>query len=514
MLLWTMFYILYSITEHSDITKDFKPTMSSYLLFSEETFGDAWLSNFFKNKITEYQVTSFQEAWVKKCIDNGLKEVWLCIDGSNDDCDAKEVNLSETGHSKSGTSGNIVSYMWAVSSKDGTPLTYDVYRGGRVDSKAIKSLIVYINSLGVVIKGIILDRGFSDDKTINMIREFGYPYVVMLKSNTYAHTEMIKKHGEELRLLKSEKMINRSGMYGVTERLRLFKTKNSIEAYVTLLYDSKNGIARVNTLTDAIKKELKKANEAVLKGDKPKINPKYDSYIKKVVINDYPIYVPNDENLQETIDIKGFSSIATSLEMSANLVDEIYTLRQASEKQYCLFKSQLGYDVLHTHSTSSWKNKFCIGFIASIIRNFLEEICFSLSRDTNVMIRELCQLVITQYPEKGYLMIHTENKRQLDFLKEIDVNPEDLDEIAKNENKRITNKINYPVHSLPTHEKKEKRGPGRPKGSKNLKPKSSKKKKSNRKPGRPKGAKNKKTIEKENVTKPKRGRPKKSSSKT
>ena len=92
-------------------------------------------------------------------------------------------------------------------------------------------------------------------------------------------------------------MLNRSGMYGVNEKLKLFKTKNSIETYVTLLYDSKNGIARVNILTDAIKKELKKANEAVLKGENPKINSKYDSYIKKIEIDNYPIYIPNDEKI-------------------------------------------------------------------------------------------------------------------------------------------------------------------------------------------------------------------------
>jgi len=187
-----MDYALYSIVEHSDITKDFKPTMANYLLFSEETFGDTWLSGFLKNKITEYQVSNFKNAWVNKCIENGLKDVWLCIDGSNDDCDAKEVNLSELGHSKSGTSGSIVSYMWSVNSKDGTPHTYEVYRGGRVDSKTIRSLIMYLNSLGVTIKGIILDRGFSDEKTINLIREFEYPYVIMLKNNIYAHIEMIK----------------------------------------------------------------------------------------------------------------------------------------------------------------------------------------------------------------------------------------------------------------------------------------------------------------------------------
>ena len=299
--------------------------MAKHLLFSDTLFNDSWLSNFFKNKITEYQVSNFKEKWIKKCIEKGINDVWICIDGSNDDCDAKEVNLAENGHNKSKSNSNIVSYMWAVSSVDGTPITFNVYRGGRVDSKAIKEIATYLNSLNITIRGIILDRGFCDVETLEMILEMGYQYVVMLKENTNGHTEMVKKYGQNLKLLKSEYMLNKSGMYGVMEKMNIFKTNKIPDSYISLFYDTKNCISRVNTLTDNVKKEIKKANDAVLEGKTPKISDKYNKYITKIESNGYPIYVPNNENLQESVDTKGFSSIATSIEMNTNIVDNIYS---------------------------------------------------------------------------------------------------------------------------------------------------------------------------------------------
>lgn len=46
-------------------------------------------------------------------------------------------------------------------------------------------------------------------------------------------------------------------------------------------------------------------------------------------------------------------------------------------------------------------------------------------------------------------MIHTEYKIQIEFLRTLNLIPDDLDEIAKQEKQRLTSKINYPIHSLP-----------------------------------------------------------------
>lgn len=54
------------------------------------------------------------------------------------------------------------------------------------------------------------------------------------------------------------------------KKINIFKTNKIPDSYISLFYDIKNGISRVNTLTDNVKKEIKKANDDVLEGKEPK----------------------------------------------------------------------------------------------------------------------------------------------------------------------------------------------------------------------------------------------------
>ena len=183
--------------------------------------------------------------------------------------------------------------------------------------------------------------------------------------------------------------------------------------------------------------------------------------------------------------------------MDANEVDRIYQLRQSCEREFSHLKSQLGNDVMHVSGTESWKAKFCLAFIAGIIRNELEKACSQVGLDTNHMIRELCLLTMIVNNQQKYEMFHNENTRQIKLLEKLDVDKSMLEGFAEDLNRRNSNPIVHPVRSLPAT-KAVKPGRGRRKGSKNLKtlkredqerhdPHPSMK----RGPGRPKGAKNK-----------------------
>jgi hypothetical protein len=57
----------------------------------------------------------------------------------------------------------------------------------------------FLGSAGIEIEGVILDRGFCSHDVIQMLEECNYPYVVMLKSDTYGHTQMMEKHASEIK---------------------------------------------------------------------------------------------------------------------------------------------------------------------------------------------------------------------------------------------------------------------------------------------------------------------------
>jgi len=143
------------------------------------------------------------------------------------------------------------------------------------------------------------------------------------------------------------------------------------------------------------------------------------------------------------------------------------------------------------------------------------------------MIREIDRVVLVLMTDGLYVSVNNLSARQKDLLAEYGVLPEHFKAFADDVNRRRISPINSQVHQLPDQgapakkrrgrpPKKKleeellpvpKRGPGRPKGSKNKKTLDKEAKQQateqlpTRKPGRPKGSKNK-----PRTTAPKRGR--------
>lgn len=76
-------------------------------------------------------------------------------------------------------------------------------------------------------------------------------------------------------------------------------------------------------------------------------------------------------------------------------------------------KSQLGYGVTRVHYTSGVRAKFTVGFIASVIRNELEQSAPKLGRTTNQMIQDIDQIEMQKLNDI-YVYTHTESARTTD----------------------------------------------------------------------------------------------------
>ncbi len=495
-----MDYGVYSIMTHTNVAKDFQNTMGKHLLFSKKVYGDSWLSDFFKNKMTDEQGRLFRENWIQHCKDAGITSAWICIDGSNDDCDAENMYEAEPGHDKSGNKGPIVSYMWAVSAKDGTPITYLPYRGSRVDSVALKEMVAYLSTYGIETEGVILDRGFWNQDDVDCLNEAKLDFIIMMKSG-HGFDQMLDRHGATLRSEPVQHMLNASGEYGIVDRVNVFKNSGG-QLYVALLYNNIRAAKSINKLTDKVKEciQFARANIAnnqpyTLDGTaKPYIlSRKYRGRKKDTVEID-------DGRLQETVNRQGFAALAMSKQMSAQEVDSIYALRQYSEKQYSAFKTQLGYNILRVYSPESWHSKFACGFIAGIMRNEFVNRCTKANVDANTALKELSFVSMTRIRDKAYLYVRLMTLKAKAVLSELGIVETDMNLIAEAENNRLDKTSIHPVHTLPVRDTT-KRGPGRPKGSKNKKPKEKKPQSSQpaKKRGRPKGSKNKSTLEKERL---------------
>ena len=492
-----MDFAMYSIFYNSSVAKNFKVSMENHMAFSEKLNNDYWYSKLFVS-ISEFQVYNFKSAWVSKCIELDTQFIWHSIDGSNNDCDSVYNILSERGKSKSGTKGGIVGYTISVDANNGRPIYYNVYRGGQVDTKSFYEVILYTHSLGLTNSGVLLDRFYFTDKIISLVSSMGLKYVAMMKSNTLGYDIMVSKYGNIINN-QVRYSLSKPGFYGITEKQQLFAKNPNLEGYVSLFYDSTNGTERVNYALWNIRSAVNDANnrydnpekDVIIKSsvqmndnnelegqidfdeyfkmldsdsfndnsnnennnsnNKPHIDKKYQKYVYLTNKDGQMSLILDADIIQDEIDSKGLSCIATSDDFGPNEADRLYDLRTISEITYDIIKNQLGFDVLGVHTTPGWEGKFCVGFISAIIRNEIQCACSECKIDTNKAIRELNLLQIKLSGEGNgkYVYYHSENSRQLKLLKKCGVNPEMLDLIAKDYNDRITNIMHSPIRKLP-----------------------------------------------------------------
>ena len=97
----------------------------------------------------------------------------------------------------------------------------------------------------------------------------------------------------------------------------------------------------------------------------------------------------------------------------------VYGLRDISEKQYSILKSQLNGDTTRSHTDQGIKSRLAVCFIASIIRTEIELACKALDLDTNVMIRKLDRAYFAYMPNGTYQAVYNCGKSlNLEFATE------------------------------------------------------------------------------------------------
>lgn len=481
----------YSILFRSNVAKDYPHLMSDQLLYSDKLYSDTWLSELFEKRMTASQQEDFKDKWATSCMERGIKKVWLCIDGSNSDCQSREVELAEKGKAKSHKNCNICSYLYAVDAATGMPITMRLYRGGRVDSKAFIEIQAYLRRYAIEAEGVILDRGFCDIGCLELIRDQKLKYVIMMKENTYGFHKMYADHAEEIRM-KSRQAVG-NGIYAIADECRIFG-KYSYTGWITLAYDSRNGVERANHLSDKVVSAVQKANKAVAADNKVVIEKGLKGYITCVKEPDGSThYEINHDRLQDAMDQKGFSALAADSNYGAAETLALYDLRDKSEKQYMVLKTQMGNRVYRTHFTEGVRSKGFVAFIASIIRYELGRICKETGLELTIMLREANFLCLQRAPDNTYMGVHNANTRQLELMEAAGLNENDIDQFAREETRRINGEIHDQIHKLPDHEppgqeSEARKKPGRPAGSTRKEPSEELPR---RKPGRPPGSKNK-----------------------
>ena len=502
-----MDYASYSIITKSNAAKDFSLEMEDKMLFLDKAYSDTWIDEKIYDVINDNQIQAFKNAWLNHFKKKDLSNTWICIDGSNNNCEA-DIDEAEKGKAKLHKNIDIISFIYAVTD-NGKPIISQIYRGSRVDKQALKEMIESLISFGISPKGIILDRGFCDDECVSSLKSKNYNFVIMMKENINAFKVMMKTHKDEIKF--SWKNALGNGLYGTTDTVKLFGSSEE-ESLCALIWDAKNATDRTDYFVDELLETIERCNSDISNGYFPEIPSKFKKYLSIERKKGKSLLIVNDDDIQNEMISKGYYGLISSMNLSAKEINDVYDLRDCSEKQYSIMKSQLGNHVFRAHQMHGISVCETIAFVASVIRYEIQTAGKSLKPklDTNKVVKELNFITMNLMGSNTYRVIHNQSKRQKDIMALLKIDDSTLDRIAEYETKRLNKIAVSPIHTMsddnidtsvetrkisgiPEGSKAKvkttkkssdvKKGPGRPKGSKNKKVK--------RGPGRPKGSKNK-----------------------
>ena len=438
-----MDYAMYQIIYQSDVSQHYETSMLDKAIFSEKVRSDTYLSKFFSKKLTEDKISYFLENWSTAIIKyKKLKGVYLNVDGSNVDDEAEGVTLKELGHDKSGKGTTIVNMMYAVA-PDGTGITYHQYRGSVIDQKAVKYLILYFGKLKTKILGLCVDRGFVSKQNTDMLRDEGLEFVMMLTSKPEGFTEAKNQLRESIRGQVS-KWIRGTELFGDTTQVRMFKGDKT-DSHLHVYYESDRGGKGIKELLHKINRTKAVAQKRIMKGLDPEIPKDMQKYVSVRKGPGPKTLEEHPENIQETLDDKGFHVLATSKEMTAHDAYKIYHARDSSEKQYMFMKTELGLDTYRTGSDKSIAGKQFVAFIAGILRNeillasksMLEEEDREDRYSVPAIIKELETIKMTRLPGNDYALVMDFSERDKLMMKHLGLNQKTVEEYAAKQKLRI-----------------------------------------------------------------------------
>lgn len=434
---------LYSILYHSNVVSAFSQKMEDELLYSPAPRSDSYYTDLFAHGMSDEQEFIFKKAWSESCQADGAEDVWLCIDGSNDDCQSQGVDFAEKGMAKSHTSNSIVSFTYAVTT-DGKPVSYEIYRGGLVDFKAMKLVIDHLCEAGFRVKGVILDRGYCNSDVLHYLRDHNIPYIIMVKGCPSLCTQMWKSYGSQIKM-NVEYLVEDTCLFAAQQVLPLYGSCDWKD-YVTLFFDYQNGSERVTALLKNLYKVRSKLAEQLKRGKEVVLEGKYEKLLTIEESEDGSRKISlNRANLQKAIDEKGLYSIVSSENLSLYEIHKLYQARSAAEVQFRTVKTQLGYGTVRVQCSPSVKAKFLVGFIAAVIRHELEKASGDTGRSTDQMVHEADKLQM-QKMNDTYVYIHTESERLKGFIEKLGVSDvlELIDESVAFENDRLAGRNRAP----------------------------------------------------------------------
>ncbi len=511
-------FSIYALLFPACAAEEFSDRMEDQLLFSSPARNSSGSFDFVSLRITKDETCSFRKLWTNRCRERGTKEVWIAADGLNDR-DALGAGADESGNANSSDRKGRVWYLCAVDSRNGAPVSFAACREERGVSLEVLQMAKWLNTFDIKVKGVIVNSCLSAADVLESFALNRIPFVALLQEESNAHERMVKEYGAKIdmnyrymlrkytqhEIEENELKPRDCALFGIEslKKIQLFPPC-SFQAYAYLIRDAREAMKQTNAWFRNVTNAARRIQGLLHKGEEVFIPKEYESCLSIEEESGEKYVEVDEENVQKRGKLKGFVTLASSEKMTALSIYEIFSMGIGFFEQLSVIKRQMGFKSEGTAYPEKIQTELILSFVCAILKQELMKAGEKAELSADKIIQEINQVLMQQDEKDRYAVCHTENQRQIFLLNACGVRPENLERIAEEENKRMGEVTPDPIRRFPVPDEKpnSRRGPGRPKGSKNRIPKTTESTgKEKRKPGRPPGAKNKKTLEREALEK-------------
>lgn len=479
-------YAMYTLAEGGASSSNFEASMAIRMLFSGTRPSDEWFSRLFSRFMTPEAEKKFRIYHIERSIERGVKRVWLCIDGFQCRENFAEHFIERDSEKVLNQQGNV-SYLWAVNSIDGTPITWSIQEGKDLNPTVIREMVECLISYGISVEGMIVSTRFCSPAFLDVLEKLHLRYVVMLQNQHHGFREMVDTHQTEVRW-RAENFFNDEAIFGLTDQYPIFDQSGK-PSCIGLYFDiSKEAIASLRLITQ-IRQEILRINESITHGRPVEVAEPLREYLEIKKGDSRSSVTCHMELWQDKLKTQGFFAIASSDHTNAEEIYDIYKLREVSSRQFercqlrCLTASRAS-------TIASIRNQFLVGFVTSNIRIEMLRACRLHGRNLRQVINQFDQYIVRRMPDGTYNFIDNLTHEDKLLFAEWGLCAEHFHYLASTQIQNTEACQNSSVCQLPDILP-----------SKSIRRRVAKQDQElivpRRSPGRPKGSKNKKTLEKE-----------------
>ena len=420
--------VSYIVSSESCTFQYYSSFMRNHPQMEDRIRDDTMISRLLKT-IGEEETGLFMTAWNEMQKNDDF--IYIGYDSTNFNTYAQGIEFSDYGKAKLDEGLPQINLSYSVRQDDSCPLFYELYDGSINDNAQFMWMAELAKEYGYQNIGFLLDRGYISEKNISAMRRHGYAFVLMLKENQVVCQEVLEENGALLSTLEGY-YIPEHGVYGMTVKKELYGEKTNIHIFyddIRASEEKKALMERCHTWEKELDKmvERKTCVEGELKKYEKLFRLHYDmnGYFKG--------YERNSRAIRNEMKKLGYFFIASSEDMDAGTVLDIYRGRDNIEKMFRSLKSGIDFEKARVHTTESLKAKVFLVFIAMIIRNEMFQKMRELKKKNRKyytvpgVISELENIECTRNSGGRYRRKYALTAKQKTILKEFGIDEKHLD---------------------------------------------------------------------------------------